>query len=99
MPNKIDPNKLHSSITLQRSLIAELDRIAVKEDRSRNKVIEILLVSQLKEYDDSKGLRPLEVDDPRKELPDADMIVRVIINDGVGDVIVWRDLSEAEAAV
>ena len=63
MPNKIDPNKLHSSITLQRSLIAELDRIAVKEDRSRNKVIEILLVSQLKKYDGSKGLRPLEVED------------------------------------
>jgi hypothetical protein len=27
--------------------------------------------------------------DPRKELPDADMIVRVIINDGVGDVTMF----------
>ncbi len=60
MPNKVDPNKLHSSITLQRTLIAELDRIAMKEDRSRNKVIEMLLVSQLAKYNDSDGLRPAE---------------------------------------
>ncbi len=67
MPNKRDPNKSHSSITLHKKLFAELDRIAEKEDRSRNKVIEMLLLEQLKAYNDEAGLRPADPN-ARKEL-------------------------------
>ncbi len=57
MPNKRAADKLHSSITLHKDIFAALDIIAKKTDRSRNKVIEILLMNELGNYNEKDGLK------------------------------------------
>ena len=56
MPNQRDPSKQHTSITLPRALVQRLDEIAKSDERSRAKVIELLLRKQIAAYDDQKGL-------------------------------------------
>ena len=50
MPNQRSPDKVHTSITLHKDLMAKIDKIAVNEDRSRNKIIEILLMKQVDQH-------------------------------------------------
>ena len=56
MPNQRDPSKQHTSITLPRTLVGKLDKIAEGEERSRAQVIELLLRKQIAEYDEKAGL-------------------------------------------
>lgn len=61
MPNQRDPNKGHTSLTLPKDLLRALQAIAENEDRSRNKVIEILLTEQVASYHAKKdNLKPAD---------------------------------------
>jgi len=56
MPGQRDPSQQHTSITLPRTLVARLDQIAKDDERSRAKVIELLLRKQLGVYDEKERL-------------------------------------------
>jgi metal-responsive CopG/Arc/MetJ family transcriptional regulator len=50
MPNQRAKNKTHTSVVLPDALIRELDKIALEQERSRNKVIEMLLREEVARY-------------------------------------------------
>lgn len=50
MPNQRSKDKVHTSLSLPRQLVREIEGLAQSEERSRNKMIEILLRERVREY-------------------------------------------------
>lgn len=50
MPNQRAPNMRHTSVTMSDELIRKIDEIATREERSRNKVIQMILERQVGKY-------------------------------------------------
>jgi predicted transcriptional regulator len=53
MPNQRAKNMRHTSVTLPDALVAKLDQIAIREERSRNKIIEMILREQVALFEQS----------------------------------------------
>lgn len=61
MPNQPAANKTQTTVSIDRSLLKRLSKLAEREGRSRNQLVELLLIEQEEEYRKSgKAVRPKE---------------------------------------